>query len=334
MRARHAAKVASTGFSQWESLPSEMLAHSVRFMPVLTIGTIPRVCRSWWVAMGSDIHTYIHADVVDALIKEACMQRFPYLAKLLARFPEEPASQNFRAIYQEQVRAERPPVRAEAKYETLAEYMVTVLIKHPGGTTIEWSGTATDALAGFDLWEDAPPPAWFYHPGDLTLDVLVSKLTTRGIGTTTLCRGIWVHETGIQPNGHAEDTPHAGHAEHVLFLAHLPTNESAERWMDGMGYQRPPFLLAPWIECSSGRVASMFRWDTDDDVPLGTEMTEEQLLFCMQQLPWEQFPGKLFSLGTVPREVVAYRIEAALRSSHPQRGAKHAQSHWDNDFRT
>lgn len=57
--------------AQWNELPAELASHLLRFLPIEAIGAMPQACRSWRISLK------LEAEVVDAIIRAAALQRFP-----------------------------------------------------------------------------------------------------------------------------------------------------------------------------------------------------------------------------------------------------------------
>jgi len=177
--------------ADWLALPDALLVHAVRQLPVVSLGAVPQVCRAWRDIMDRE---------ADPIIKDAVLRRFPYLGKLLAHIP---LPHDYRSLHREQRRAKSLPallpVVISAENHTLENFIFTIRINEPGGTTFDWSGPILDPEQATQLWADADAPAWCTDEDEvtdaedkrlrrLTLDVLASKLTPRGLRTLTLCR--------------------------------------------------------------------------------------------------------------------------------------------------
>ena len=145
----------------------------------------------------------VEAATVAVLIRQKTIQRFPYLTKLLANFPE--AVHDFQQLYQEQLQALKPSVDPDNR--TLNDFVFTIRIREPDTSSVfEWSGTILDPER-VQLWSDAEAPGWCAGVEDedttdeeqsrllsLRLDLLVSRMTPRGLRTIRLCDDVQVDD--------------------------------------------------------------------------------------------------------------------------------------------
>jgi len=186
-RKKYAAAVLPSWWKRadWLALPDALLVGAVRQLPIVSLCAVPQVCRAWRATMDRE---------ADPIIKDAVRRRFPYLGKLIVHIPQP---HDYPSLYREQRRAKRPPAllpllaTVDNHNRTLEDFIFTIIIKEAGVTTFDWSGRIPDPLQATQLWADADAPAWCTDDErlwGLTLDVLVSKLTPRGLRTLTLCR--------------------------------------------------------------------------------------------------------------------------------------------------
>ena len=216
----------------------------------------------------------VEAATVVVLIRQKTIQRFPYLTELLANFPE--AVHDFQQLYQEQLQLLKPPVDLDNL--TLHDFVFTIRIREPDTSSVfEWSGTILDPES-VQLWSDAEAPGWCAGAEDedttdeeqsrllsLRLDLLVSRMTPRGLRTIRLCDDVQVDDLDAE-----DDT--------VCFEGELPR----------MGYNSTTatLLFRPWIghcKVGGGDVFNTFRRNADD---FEAASPEEILRYLKVVAPW------------------------------------------------
>ena len=148
------------------------------------------VCRGWRDALAR------HEKAVQSVIKELTFFKFPYMKSVVEKFPC--VHHDFRRIYRDQVLAQKIKYPSFPEKESLADYVLTVMLKSDAERTVTYTGTAEDFLEPVKLWDDNDVPNWAvydaneeYYPNDceamrLKMDILVAKLTPEGIKTIPL----------------------------------------------------------------------------------------------------------------------------------------------------
>lgn len=262
--------------ANWLQLPTDLLTLSLQFLPVPSIGAVPQACKQWRDALAAEALT------VDTIVKAAVLKRYPYLTKMLAKFPQQ-SPIDFRQIYCEQTKAQKPRPPAPT-VTSLKDYVFTILIKKDDEISVEWNGVIVDPEQPIQLWTDEEVPPWCIDSADedsdrayvlledtLKLDVLVSKMTPRGLCTIMLCR-----------DSKVEETVH----DSIIFEENLPCVNAASKLYALVGLT---WLLRPWLDISKvggGAMESIFRLDDPSDIP---EVTSEQLLAYLEHAaPWDE----------------------------------------------
>jgi hypothetical protein len=257
--------------TSWTTIPDALLVHTLRTLPMPDLCAVRQVCRAWRSAM------VVEAATVVVLIRQKTIQRFPYLTKLLANFPE--AVHDFQQLYQEQLQLLKPPVDLDNL--TLHDFVFTIRIREPDTSSVfEWSGTILDPES-VQLWSDAEAPGWCAGAEDegatneeqsrllsLRLDLLVSRMTPRGLRTIRLCDNVEVD--GLYPSN-----------DEMCFDCELPS-----KFLWGYNPTTTTLLFRPWIghrKVGGGNMFDTFR-SNDDDV--GIASPEAILAYLKALAPW------------------------------------------------